>query len=104
MQMIHFFKDEQCIKNLVEIFNIFSFFSRLRPNLKKCEIAGIGVLKGVQMVICGMSCIDLFSEAIKILGTYFSYNSRVKKIMKLAQNRFQYETSVKTLAILKSHS
>ena len=29
--------------------------------------------------ICGMSCIDLCNEAIKILGTYFSYNSRIKE-------------------------
>ena len=31
------------------------------------------------MAVCGMRCIDLFNEAIKILGTYFSYNSRIKE-------------------------
>ena len=31
------------------------------------------------MAVCGMRCINLFNEAIKILGTYFSYNSRIKE-------------------------
>ena len=30
---------------------------------------------------CGMRCIDFCNEAIKILGTYFSYNSRIKRIV-----------------------
>ena len=67
-----FLKDAQSIENLVEIFNTFSLFSGLKPNLTKCEIAGIGALKGVQVAVCGMRCIDLCNEAIKILGTYFS--------------------------------
>ena len=74
-----FLKDAKSIENLVKIFNIFPLFSRLKPNLAKCEIAGIGALKGVQMAVCGMRCIDLCNEAIKILGTYFSYNSRTKE-------------------------
>ena len=74
-----FLKDAQSIENIVEIFNTFSLFSGLKPNLTKCEIAGIGALKGVQVAVCGMRCIDLCNEAIKILGTYFSYNSRIKE-------------------------
>ena len=74
-----FLKDAQSIENLVEIFNTFSLFSGLKPNLTKCEIAGIGALKGVQVAVCGMRCIDICNEAIKILGTYFSYNSRIKE-------------------------
>ena len=62
----------------MEIFNTFSLFSRLKPNLTKCEIAGIGALKGVQVAVCGMRCINLCNEAIKIFGAYFSYNSRIK--------------------------
>ena len=72
-------KDEQSMENLVEIFNIFSLFSGLTPNLIKCEIAGIEALKGVQVAVCGMRCNDLCNEAIKILITYFSYNSRIKE-------------------------
>ena len=54
--------------------NTFSLFLGLKPNLTKCEIAGIRALKGVQ-VTSDMKCIDLCNEAIKTLGTYFSYNS-----------------------------
>ena len=31
------------------------------------------------MAVCGVGCIDLCNEAIKILGNYFSYNSRIKE-------------------------
>ena len=40
-------------------FDKFSLFSGLKPNEAKCEIAGIGVLKGVLPALCGMDCIDL---------------------------------------------
>ena len=36
-----FQKDSQSIAYLVELFNTFSVFSGLKPNLTKCEIAGI---------------------------------------------------------------
>ena len=62
-----FLKDAQSIENLVEVFNTFSLFSGLKPNLTKCEIAGIGALKGVQVAVCGMKCTDLCNEAIKIV-------------------------------------
>ena len=52
-----FLKDAQSIENLVEIFNTFSLFSGPKPNLTKCEIAGIGALDGVQVVVCGMSAL-----------------------------------------------
>ena len=75
----HFFlKDAQSIKNLVEIFNT-SLFSGLKPNLTKGKISGVRALKGVQVAVCGMKCVDLYNEAIKILGTYFSYSSRIKE-------------------------
>ena len=73
-----FLKDAQSIENLVEIFNTFALFSGLKPNLTKCEIVEIGVLKGVQVAACGMRCIYLCNEAIKNLVTYFLYNSRMK--------------------------
>ena len=46
-------------------------FSGLKPNLSKCEIAGIGSLKGVKVAVCGMNCIDLTTETINILGLHF---------------------------------
>ena len=42
-----FLQDSQSNAYLVEIFNTFSLFSGLKPNLIKCEIAGIGALKGI---------------------------------------------------------
>ena len=52
--------------------NFFWHFSVLRLNLAKSEIAKIGALKGVQVTICGMRCIDLNNDKFKILGTHFS--------------------------------
>ena len=64
---------------MVHSFHIFSLFSGLRPNLSKCEIAGIGVLKGVKVAVCGIQCVDLVLDTIKILGTHFSYNEKLKE-------------------------
>ena len=69
-------KDAQSIENLVDIFNTFSLFSRTETKFDK---TGIRALKVVQVAVCGMKYIDLCNKAIKILGTYFSYNSRIKE-------------------------
>ena len=47
-------KDTISIKNMVNTFHLFSEFSGLKPNLSKCEITGIGVLKRFkwQSVVC----------------------------------------------------
>ena len=37
------------------------------------------VLKGVQVVVCGMHCIDLNIDTLKILGTHFSCNEKLKE-------------------------
>ena len=62
----------------MDIFDTFSKFSVLKPNKIKCEIAGIGALKGVQLALCGMRCIDLVSNTVKILGLYYSYNEKLE--------------------------
>ena len=64
--------------NLLEIFKYFSQFSGLKPNKSKCEIAGIGVLKGVKVAICGMRCVNLHEETIKILEIHYSYNKQLE--------------------------
>ena len=74
-----FLKDVNSIKEMANSFHIFSRFSGLRPNLRKCEIASIGVLKGVKVTVCGMQCVDLVLDTIKILGTHFSYNEKLKE-------------------------
>ena len=53
-------------------------FSGLKPNKSKYEIAGIGVLKGVQVALCGMRCIDLVSNIVKISGISYSYNDKIE--------------------------
>ena len=61
------------------LFIFFSPFLGLKPNLTKSEIVRIGVLKGVEMALCGMRCIDLNIDTLKILGTHFSYNEKLKE-------------------------
>ena len=79
MQTTTFFlKDENSIVHLSEKLKLFSDFLGLKPNTTKYEVAGIGVLKGVQVAVCGVKCIDLRNEAIKILVVYFSYNQKIK--------------------------
>ena len=75
-----FLKDIISRKHMVDTFDFCLCFSRLKPNLRKNEIAGIGVLKGVQIMVCGMRCIDLNNNKLKILGTYFSYNKKLKEL------------------------
>ena len=62
----------------MNIFDTFSKFSGLKPNKSKCEIAGLGALKGVQVALCGMRCIDLMSDTVKILRIYYSYNEKLE--------------------------
>ena len=42
-------------------------------------ITGTGVLKGVQVAVCGMRCVNLKDDTLKILDTYFSYNEKMKE-------------------------
>ena len=63
---IFFLKDVNSIKEMINSFHIFSRFSGLRQSLSKCEIAGIGVLKRVKVGVCGIQCVDLVSNTIKI--------------------------------------
>ena len=41
-----FLKNKKSVKETFKILNEFSFFSGLKPNKEKCEVAGIGVMKG----------------------------------------------------------
>ena len=49
-----FLKDIISIKYMGETFDFVSCFLGLKQNLRKSEMAGIGVLKGVQVAVCGM--------------------------------------------------
>ena len=63
-----FLRNTESVINLLEIFKHFSQFSDLKQNKSKCEIAGIGVLKGVKVALCGMRCVNLYEDTIKKLG------------------------------------
>ena len=71
-------KDKESVKKVMNIFDTFSIYTGLKPNKSKCEIAGIGVLKGVPVELCGMKCIDLTKNSVKILGIHFSYNKKIE--------------------------
>ena len=55
-----------------------SKFSGLKSNKSKCEVAGIGVMKGVKVALCGVQCVNLLTNTIKILSIYFSYNKELE--------------------------
>ena len=74
MDTTFFLQNKNSVKILLETFHAFSLFSGLKPNKSKCEIARIGLLKGVNVALCGMECVDLKKETIKILGIHYSYN------------------------------
>ena len=42
------------------------------------EIAVLGALKRVKLALCGMECIDLMFNDIKILGVYYSYDKNLE--------------------------
>ena len=78
-----FLQDTISIKQKVDAFYLLSYSSGIKPNFKKSEIAGIGALKGVQVTVCGLRRIDLDNDTLKILGTDFSYNEKLKKDKKI---------------------
>ena len=74
-----FLKYRNSIIELMNELNIFSNISGLKPNKIKCEIEGIGVLNGIQVALCGMKCVNLNNETVKILGVHFSYNKNLEQ-------------------------
>ena len=90
-----FLRNIDSVIELARTFTEFSSFSDLSPNMSKCEIAGIGSLKGVETVVCGMKNIDLTKDAVKIIGISFSYNEAI-------QHELNFRTTIsKMQAVLK---
>ena len=85
-----FLKNIKSVKELIKSFERFYPFSGLKSNIDKCELAGIGSLKGVKKAICGLKCVDLLNDTIKILSIHFSYN-------KSAQIQNDFLTTVKKI-------
>ena len=90
-----FLRNIDSVIELARTFKEFSSFSDLSPNMSKCEIAGIGSLKGVEIAVCGMKNIDLTKDAVKIIGISFSYNKAI-------QNELNFRTTIsKIQAVLQ---
>ena len=90
-----FLKDRNSMTELMNELNIFSNISGLKPNKTKCEIAGIGVLNGVQVALCGMKCVNLNNETVKILGVHFSYNKNLEQDKKFSEHILKIESILK---------
>ena len=73
-----FSKYTESMIEVMRVFDIFSSFSGLKPKKSKCEVAGIGALKGAKTALCGMKCIELRLNTVKILGIHFSYNKKIE--------------------------
>ena len=56
----------------------FSLVSGLSLNITKYEISSIDTLKGVNVAICGMKCLNLTKEIVEILGVKFSCNNKLE--------------------------
>ena len=67
----HFLNDQKSISELIKHFNLFSKFSSLKPNISKCEVAGIGSLKGVKMAVCGIKCTNFTTNYENLRCTIF---------------------------------
>ena len=75
--------------------NIYSNFSGLKLLKTKCEIGGIGVLNGVQVALCGMKCVNLNNETVKILGVHFSYNKNLEQDKNFSEHILKIESILK---------
>ena len=90
-----FLWDTDSVIELARTFKEFWSFSYLSPNMFKCEIAGIGSLKGVKTAACSMKHTDWTKDAFKIIGISFSYNKAI-------QNELKFTTTTsKIQAVLK---
>ena len=80
---------------LLEAFHVFSFFSGLKPNKSKCEIAGTGLLKVVNVALCGMECVKREKDTMKILGFHYSYNQALENDQNFADQIIKIENVLK---------
>ena len=68
---IFFLKDISSVRILANTSNVFSCFSGQKPNIRKCRITGLGILKGAQEAVCNLQNIDLTNDTIKKLRIHF---------------------------------
>ena len=85
-----FVEDLNSVKVILSSLDQFYTLSGLRPNLSKCEIAGIGVLKDGNVALCGLKSVNLTKDRMKILGAHLSYNEKL-------QNELNFCTTIKNI-------
>ena len=90
-----FLQNKNSVKMLLEVFHAFSFFSGLKPNKAQCEIAGIELLKGVNVAHCGMECVNPEKDTIKILGIHYSYNQALENDQNFTDQIIKIENVLK---------
>ena len=81
--------------------NTFSNISGLKLNKTKCEIVAIGVLNGVQVVLCGMKCVNLNNETVKIFGVHFWYNKNLEHDKNFCEHIVKIENILKVWRMRK---
>ena len=72
-----FLRNIDSVIEVTRTFKEFSSFSDLSPDMSKCEIVGIGSLKGVETTVCDMKNTDLTKDAVKIIEISFSYDKAI---------------------------
>ena len=77
MTILLFLKQPKTCKRIFgNFFHHFSHVFEFKTNKSKCEVASTGILKGIDMVVWGMKCINLKTDMVKIYGIYFSFNKK----------------------------
>ena len=75
---IFFVKDLNSAKKVLNNLKQYLNISGLYPNLEKCKITNIIVLKNVNVALCGIKSVNLVEYYVKILGVYISYNKKIQ--------------------------
>ena len=79
---------------------VFSSYWRLKSNISKFEMVGIGALKGVYVTACGLKTVDLTSDTVKI-RVHFSYNKEIQN-EKNFRKKFLYIQNILKLWRMRS--
>ena len=90
-----FLRNEKSANEVIKTFDRFSLISGLKINNAKCKIASTGVKKGVKIALCGMECIDLSDDVMKILGIYFSYNKKLEQENNFSNHIIKIQNNLK---------
>ena len=91
-----FLKNLASVKKLLDIFFYYSKQSARKSNFSKSETDSLGSLKGVEVVVCGIKCVNLKVNIIKILKIHQHGNkflNRNIKHSKRSQKRSSFELS-----------